>query len=82
MKYCAVADMTIFLDDHVSARKAVKHAAVLDVRSSLHVHSAEVASEAGQWSHVASGLHHDIANKDGVRMDESGGIDDRNYTFN
>ena len=76
-----MADMTVLLHDHVAAGKAVQDAAVLDVGTGGHHHLAEVASQAGQRTHVAAGTNQDVSDEDGFGMNERGGMDDGDDTL-
>src|SRR5437762_13419490 len=63
--------------DRVLARKAVQHAAVLDVRALLHHDAAEIAAQARARPDISARGDDHIADQHRARMHEGTRLDDR-----
>ena len=57
----AVADVTIFIDQHDPSRKAVNDAIILDVGAGVHDQPAVITPQRRPGSDVASDPDHDVA---------------------
>jgi hypothetical protein len=73
-----MADMAIFLNDRIGARKAVHDAGILQVGSGFQNQAAKIAAQAGTGANIAVRADYHIADQYGTGVNIGAGINDWN----
>ena len=79
VQHGAVADVALRMQHAVGAGKRMDDAPVLHIRPGPDGDAAEVCAQAGERRDVAAGLHDDVTDQRGLRVDERGRADDRHH---